>query len=71
MIKKIFIGIGILLTAVLVGAGWYFSGLIYEIGFNVNNKENNKSSNESSRGNDRIDFILRNYGTDHVSPFID
>ena len=40
MIKKIFIGLGILLTAVLVGAGWYFSGLIYEIGFNVNNKEN-------------------------------
>ena len=39
MIKKIFIGLGILLTAVLVGAGWYFSGLIYEIGFNVNNKE--------------------------------
>ena len=25
---------------VMVGAGWYFSGLIYEVGFNVNNQEN-------------------------------
>ena len=25
---------------VLAGAGWYFSGLIYEVGFNVNNQEN-------------------------------
>ena len=40
MIKKILIGIGVLLIAVLVGAGWYFSGLIYEIGFNVNNRDN-------------------------------
>ena len=30
MIKKIFIGLGILLITILVGAGWYFSGLIYE-----------------------------------------
>ena len=30
MIKKILIGIGILLIVILVGAGWYFSGLIYE-----------------------------------------
>ena len=40
MIKKIFIGIGILLTVILVGSGWYFSGLIYEIGFNINNQDN-------------------------------
>ena len=40
MIKKIFIGLGILLVVVLAGAGWYFSGLIYEVGFNVNNQEN-------------------------------
>ena len=40
MIKKIFIGLGILLVIVLAGAGWYFSGLIYEVGFNVNNQEN-------------------------------
>ena len=40
MIKKVLIGIGVLLIAVLVGAGWYFSGLIYEIGFNVNNRDN-------------------------------
>ena len=40
MIKKILVGTGILLITILVGAGWYFSGLIYEIGFNVNNKEN-------------------------------
>ena len=33
MIKKILIGIGVLLIAVLVGAGWYFSGLIYECPF--------------------------------------
>ena len=40
MIKKIIIGIGVLFIAILVGSGWYFSGLIYEIGFNFNNQEN-------------------------------
>ena len=40
MIKKIIIGIGVLFIAILVGSGWYFSGLIYEIGFNINNKDN-------------------------------
>ena len=39
MIKKIFIGIGILLIGIFVG--WMvFSGLIYEIGFNINNQDN-------------------------------
>ena len=40
MIKKIFIGVGILLIVILIGSGWYFSGLIYEIAFNFNNQEN-------------------------------
>ena len=32
--KKLIISITSLLTFLLIGAGWYFSGLIYEVGLN-------------------------------------
>ena len=50
MIKKIIISLGSLLIILLVAAGWYFSGLIYEGGLNPEFPD----TNEIGTAEDRI-----------------